>query len=327
MMQRRLACRLIAILAVAALPSVAAAEEVTPEQLIDGLNAVFGNHKVRASHAKGICVTGEFTPTPEAASLSKAPFFAKPVPVLGRFSVGGGNPKAADNTKGARGLALRFDLGDGAPSDLVMVNAPIHFANTLEQMVGFFQARVPAADGKPDPAKVKAFGEANPDTAKQDAFIKARPLPASYAGVNYWGVHAFGLENAKGETVQVKFKAIPQAGELGLSDGEAKAKPTDFLAAELKDRLGKGPASFDLTAIVGEEGDPLDKPAVEWPEASRKSVKLGTVAIAAEEPNATCDAIIFDPSNLPDGVKGPANDPIFAARSPAYAVSQSRRAE
>lgn len=321
---RSLAKGLVATVALLGMSAGTVAQEVTPEQLIDGLNSVFGNKQVRASHAKGVCVTGTFTPTPDAAALSKAPQFAKPVPVLGRFSVGGGNPKAPDKVKGARGLAVRFDVGGGNNTDLVMVNAPIHFANTLEQMMGFFQARVPAADGKPDPAKVKAFGEANPDTTKQDTFIKARPLPASYAGVNYWGVHAFGLENAKGETVMVKFKTIPQAGELGLSEEEAKAKPDDFLIAELKERLGKGPVSFDFTAIVGEEGDPLDKPAAEWPEASRKSVKLGTLAIAAEEPNATCDAIIFDPSNLPDGVKAP-NDPIFAARSPAYAVSQSRR--
>jgi catalase len=80
------------------------------------LNGVFGKHAgMRAAHTKGFCVTGQFTPSPDAAGLSKAPQFAKPVPVTGRFSLGGGNPEAPDNVKGnVRGLALRFDLGGGA---------------------------------------------------------------------------------------------------------------------------------------------------------------------------------------------------------------------
>jgi catalase len=64
-----------------------------------------------------------------------------------------------------------------------------------------------------------------------------------------------------------------------------------------------------------------------WPEESRKQVKLGTLAIMAIEPDATCDANTFDPVvNLPEGIAGPANDPMFEIRSPAYAVSLSRRA-
>jgi catalase len=65
-----------------------------------------------------------------------------------------------------------------------------------------------------------------------------------------------------------------------------------------------------------------------WPEENRKVVKLGTIAITALEPNPTCDAATFDPVvNLPDGVAGPGNDPMFAIRSPAYAISLSRRSQ
>ena len=70
-------------------------------ELADALNGVFGKHPhTRGSHAKGFCVSGKFTPAADAASLSKAPQFSKSVPLLGRFSMGGGNPKAADNSKG-----------------------------------------------------------------------------------------------------------------------------------------------------------------------------------------------------------------------------------
>ena len=53
-----------------------------------------------------------------------------------------------------------------------------------------------------------------------------------------------------------------------------------------------------------------------------------TLAIAAPEPAATCDAATFDPVvELPEGVAGPAEDPMFAIRSPTYAISLTRRSQ
>ena len=41
-----------------------------PDQLVDALNGVFGKHPGdRAAHTKGICLTGQFTPSPDAPSL------------------------------------------------------------------------------------------------------------------------------------------------------------------------------------------------------------------------------------------------------------------
>ncbi|MDP1906660.1 MAG: catalase, partial [Hyphomicrobium sp.] len=60
----------------------ATAQEAQPEDLVNALNGVFGVHaKMRAAHTKGICVKGNFTPTAEAAALSKSPVFAAPVPL------------------------------------------------------------------------------------------------------------------------------------------------------------------------------------------------------------------------------------------------------
>ena len=103
---------ILGLIVLAAL-GLAAKADPTVVDLVDALNGVFGKHAgMRAAHTKGFCVTGQFTPFPDAAGLSKAPHFAKPVPVTGRFSLGGGNPQAPDNEKGnVRGLALRFDLG------------------------------------------------------------------------------------------------------------------------------------------------------------------------------------------------------------------------
>jgi len=50
-----------------------------------------------------------------------------------------------------------------------------------------------------------------------------------------------------------------------------------------------------------------------------------SLLIDAVAPDATCDPFSFLPSNLTEGVTGPANDPIFLIRSPAYLVSFTRR--
>jgi catalase len=67
----------------------------------------------------------------------------------------------------------------------------VHFAKSLDQMLAFLAARAPGADGKPDPEKVKAFSAANPETLNQAHFVAGKPLPGTFVGVTYWGVHAF----------------------------------------------------------------------------------------------------------------------------------------
>jgi hypothetical protein len=117
-----------AVAALALFSIAASAEEPTGDQLVDGLNGVFGKHAgTRGSHAKGQCVKGTFTPTADAPSLSTAAFLAKPVPVLGRFSFGGGDPKAKEKAKTPRGLAMRLDPAGGEPIDLVQLSVPVFF--------------------------------------------------------------------------------------------------------------------------------------------------------------------------------------------------------
>jgi catalase len=307
----------------------AATQTADPEAIVNALVAASGTPpNVRAGGAKGVCVKGSFTPSSEAASLSKAPHFTKTVPVTARFSMFGGNPNISDKTKPVtRGFAARF----GDPSGdmvLVFISAPMFGARTPQQQLEGIMARRPGPDGKPDAEKIRAFQAANPETVRQAAWLNARPVPASFAGVDYWAVHAFTVTNASGEAKVAKLKTVATAGQLGLSEEELKAKPDNFYMDELKERLAKGPASFELVAILGEAADPTDDVTATWPEESRKQVKLGTIAITALEPNATCDAATFDPVvNLPDGVAGPANDPMFAIRSQAYAISLSRRSQ
>src|SRR5262245_62842142 len=165
---------------VAAPPARAA--DRPPADLVDALNGLFGKpHGTRSAHTKGFCLRGQFTPAPDAAKISKAAHFAKPVPITARFSLGGGDPNSPDNAKGnVRGLAIRFDLGGGAYPDLVMISAPIFFVKTPALFVEFIKT---VASG--DKAKLDAFFAAHPESTQQAAWLNSHPIPASYAGVDY----------------------------------------------------------------------------------------------------------------------------------------------
>jgi catalase len=303
--------------------SVRGADPTTPVELVDALNSVFGKYPgTRSGHAKGFCLTGQFTPASEAAKLSKAAHFAKQVPIIARFSMGGGNPQAPDNAKGnVRGLAIRFDLGGGALTDLVLISAPVFLTPTPALFVEFLKA---VASG--DKTKVDSFFAAHPEAKRQGEWLNSHPVPASYAGVDYFGVHGFTFTNAKGDTALVKYKAIPDAGALGLSDAEAEIKGADFYEAEMKERLGKGPVSFELVAVRGREGDQTTDPTTRWEdEDGRETTPLGKISMEAIAPNTTCDAFSFLPGNVTEGIAGPADDPVFQIRSLDYIVSFTRR--
>ena len=80
-----------------------------------------------------------------------------------------------------------------------------------------------------------------------------------------------------------------------------------------------------MLALLDRPGDPTLDVTVRWPdEDSRESVRLGTITITAIEKTEPCDQSIFNPNNLADGVGRPL-DALFAARSPAYAISLGKR--
>lgn len=329
MRNRRLALVLGAIVALAAAPAATAAE-ATPEALVDALNAVFGKHKgLRASHAKGTCATGRWIPTAEARTLSPSPLFAAEAPVVARFSMAGGNPKVSDKSRTPRGLALHIALPGGAEHDFVLLSAPVFAAKDPDTFLGLLRARAPdPATGKPDPEKAKAFMDAHPDTKVQPAYMAKAPITASYATTPYWGVHTFWLVDGSGAKKPVRWSFVPEAGVVGLSEEEQKQKGDDYLAAELHERLAKGPAAWTVRLHLGAAGDPLDDSTVIWPE-DRPSVSVARLEIRAADPagiKGACDPLMFRPDNLAPGFE-PSADPILAIRSAAYAVSLARRME
>src|SRR5437773_12266570 len=77
----------------------------------------------RPAHAKGLMCIGTFSPSPEAAGLTRAPHATRPsTPVTVRYSNSTGIPTIPDNDpakSGPRGIAIRFYLADHVHTDVV----------------------------------------------------------------------------------------------------------------------------------------------------------------------------------------------------------------
>src|SRR5690242_8595208 len=91
--------------------------------LIAQLDAIFGSHPgFRPAHAKGAMLTGSFTPSRDARSLSRAPHLTRDsTPVTVRFSNSTGLPSIPDNDPNSnpRGFAIRFHLADRVHTDII----------------------------------------------------------------------------------------------------------------------------------------------------------------------------------------------------------------
>ena len=299
-----------------------------PNAFVNQFEATFGKFEgARRSGAKGICAMGEFVGTADARSLSvSSAFSGKPVPVVVRFSVGGANLKAPDNSRTQRNLALQFDLPNGEQWMMGNISAPVFGAATPEQFFALLASRQPdPATKAPDPAKVKAFNDANPEVLLLPKYLASQPVPASFASVNYWGVHGFGFTNAAGVTQFGKWIFEPVAGVQGLSDEEAKAKGANFLFDDLRQRVKEGKVAFNFNLELAQPGDKVDSAITPLPEG-RKKVNLGQLKLlsVSEDGGGACLNVTFNPMVMPKGVVASA-DPLLPARAAPYAVSLGRR--
>jgi len=316
------------LLALGAVPVMAAQDEVTADQVVTAIEGVFGvTPGERRNHIKGACAVGEFVGSPEAAAYSRSALFSgKPVPVVARLSLAGGNPKAPDTAKSPRGLALEFKLSGNNLQHMTMLNIPIFGAMQPRTLLDLMIATKPdPATGKPDPEKIKAFKATHPDSLAQADYLAKNNPPASYSSSSFWGIHTFKFINRDKKTTLVRWQFVPQDGEKLLTDDELKSSPPNFLEQALIERTKKGPVRWDMMVSIGEPGDTEDNPTIAWPD-TRKQIKAGTLTLSSATPQkgAECEKINFDPLVMADGIEA-TNDPILQFRSQAYAVSFSKR--
>jgi catalase len=292
-----------------------AEEPSTAEQTIDVMNKLFGKHAgLRANHAKGVVAEGSFTPSVEAAKISKASLFQGPaVPVTIRFSDATGIPTIADGAANANphGMSLKFKLSDGADMDVV-VNALKYFpVATGEEFRDLLRA---AAESGPDaahPTALERFAAAHPAAATAG---KTAKTPSSFARQIYNGVNAFVFVDKDGKRQPFRFRFVPVDGEEIVAPEEASKRGPSYLMEEIGSRLTKEPARFRVLAQLAEPGDPTNDATQPWPE-DRKTADLGTLTIAkAVADSAEAEkALLFMPNALTDGIEA-SDDPLIDAR-------------
>src|ERR1700726_1229402 len=185
---------------------------LTQDQMMAAFEEANGSHAgFRRNHAKGVCVTGWFESTGQAAALSKAAVF-KPgrVPVVGRFALAGGMPFQTDAPATVRSMALRFLIPGGEEWRTGMNNIPVFPVNSAR---GFYEQLLASspdpATGKPDPEKMKAFFAAHPEAERALALIKKRQITSGFANATYNSLDAFRFVNAAGISVPVRWAAVP----------------------------------------------------------------------------------------------------------------------
>jgi catalase len=312
-----------------ALGAPAAGTEITAPQMIDAFEGTFGAHPgQRRNHIKGTCAAGEFVGMAAAVSLSRSALFSgKTIPVVARFSLGGGSPEVPDAAPAPRGMALEFHLPGGALQHITMINVPIFGATSPASFRDAIVAAKPdPKTGKPDPEKLKAYAATHADAMALTELASHHTPTANYYQTTYFSIHTFKFIDAKGTEHPVKWRFVPRDGTKEMTAAEMKAAPHDFLEKNLIERTRKGPVVWDMIVFVGEPGDPQDNPTLAWPE-TRKHFTAGTLTITQatpQEKGMACEPINFDPLIMADGI-APTNDPILLFRSPAYAVSFGKR--
>jgi len=293
-------------------------------EIIATMRGVFGKHRARAAHAKGVVLEGRFAATEEACTLSEAAVFCEPsLPITVRFSDSTGLPDIPDTDDNAspRGMAVRFQVGDNANLDAVTHSFNGFPAATSQEFLELMRALAASGPGAAKPTALETYLAGHPVAVA--FFGTQKPPPQSFATCAYFGVNAVTLIDASGARRHVRGRFVPQAGEHTLDAATRAKMGPNYLREEIAKRLAAGPVAFDWRAQVAEAGDVLDNPSVAWPE-SRKLVTLGTLSIervCADQ--AKADKILFGPGLLPPGIE-PA-DPMLTFRDHAYLISSKDR--
>jgi len=300
--------------------------EPKPQQMTNAYYSAFGDNHSRAVHAKGILVEGTFTPDPAARAVTKARLFAGgQIRVLARFSDFTGIPTIPDNTGDAdpRGFAVKFLVPDDTEVDIVnhsFEGFPVRTAAEFAQLLVAI-----GASGKdaPKPTALDKFLATHP--IAKTFLTTQKPPPESYLTTAFFGVNALKFTNAHGQSVYVRYRLIPAAGERYLDADTLKTKDANYLQSEIGKRLSQGaPSTFIWYAQIAGQGDVIDDPSIAWPQ-TRNMVKLGTITITGLVPDqAVADRkTLFLPGNLPDGME--AADPMLVVRNNAYPLSFRHR--
>jgi len=295
------------------------------EQLLDAIDAMFGLHLgFRPVHAKGLMCSGTFTPSREAANLTRAPHASRPsTPVTVRYSDGTGLPAIPDNDpqSNPKGMAIRFHLGEHDHTDIIAHSTngfPVH---TGEEFLEFLRAATAFAAGRPE--TFASFLGTHPNAKR---FVETpKPIPTSFAREAFFAVTSFKFTNVGGVSRHGRLRIRPEAGTEYLSNEDAAAKSENFLFDEIGQRLAREQVKLGMFVQMAEPGDDVADASVPWPD-SRTEIPFGTITLTSRVDDQVPDRrkIIFDPLPRVDGIDS-SGDPLTQVRADIYLLSGRRR--
>jgi catalase len=302
---------------------------LTPGRFADGFERVDGIYSgFRLNHAKGVCVRGSFDSNGGGTRVSKAVVFkAGRIPVIGRFSLAGGNPYVADTPENVRGLGLLFKLPDGEEWRTAMIDTPVFGVHTPQAFYDRLLATQPdPKTGKPDPEKVAAFLASHPEAVQAAKIIQSHPVSSGFANSTFYGLNAFWFTDANGTLTPVRWSMVPVQPFAPADTPEPAGTDKNYLFDTLIEAVHQHPLQWRLIITIGQTNDPTNDATIPWPDA-REQVDVGTLTLDQVESEETgpCRVINFDPLVLPDGI-APSDDPLLSARSAVYSQSFTRRA-
>ena len=306
---------------------------LTPALMVDGLEGANGMWPgFRRNHAKGVCITGHFDSNGQGMRLSKAAVFRPgQAPVIGRLSLSGGHPYAADGPASVpgtvRSMALAFRPTDGEEWRVAMLDIPVFIVRDPGSFYQLLVASRPdPATGKPDAAKIQDFVAHHPETARALEVVRASSFSSGFANASYNSLNAFRFQNTTGTWTPVRWSMVAIDAFEPEPTTQSAAKDKNYLFDAVIARIKQAPAQWSLVVTIGEPGDPTSDATTPWP-GNRERIDVGMLTIEHIEGEATgnCRDLNFDPLVLPAGIE-PSDDPLLSARSAAYSISFSRRA-
>ena len=293
-------------------------------QAFDDLNGLHPGF--RPAHAKGILLTGKFTPAPYATSLAAAPHLQRgSTQVTVRFSDFAGIPTIPDNDSNAspRGIAIRFHLAEHVHTDIIAHSVDGFPTHTADEFVEFLHAIFQSTATAPKPTPIEKFLASHPAAAK---FVQTpKPFPVSFVKETYFAPNAYKFVNKDGIERYGRFRVRPDGPNEYLDDAAAAKQKPEFLFDDIKARIAKGPVRMRISVQVAESGDNVNDATAHWPK-ERREVDFGIIELDAMHPNSDAEQrhIIFDPIPRVDGIE-PSGDPLLEVRADTYLVSGRRR--
>ena len=282
--------------------------EVTAPQMIDAFEGTFGVHAgQRRNHIKGTCAAGQFVGTADAAALSRSALFSgKTIPVVARFSLGGGNPEVPDAAPAPRGMALEFRLPTGGLQHITMIDFPIFgAASPASFREALVAAKPDPKTGKPDPEKLKAYAASHPDAMALTRYASQHTPTANYYQTTYFSIHTFKFVDAKNTEHPVRRCFVPRDGTKQLTAAEMKAAPLTSSKTILSSARGKGRRIWDMIVYVGETGRPAGQPDAGLagePQAFQSVHAHHHPGERRSRKVSPCELINFDPLVMVDGM-------------------------